>query len=109
MIWCYADSVSCGYTISQGDRRIIEGDGSFGNEEHVYFGVCKSNSHCNDGNPCTVDTCHQNICVFRLDCSKCNKGHVSVHIKTDNASQDTNWVIINLSTRDMIASGGRYA
>ena len=75
----------------------------------TYSLSCTTDSDCDDGDPCTVDSCSaEGTCTTSMDCSQCQKdGLVTINIVTDAYPSETTWDIKTGSTA--YTSGGPYA
>jgi len=54
---------------------------------------CSSNSDCDDGNACTIDTCANGRCEVSFQCAACGKSEVEVEITTDSYGEDVSFEI----------------
>merc|ERR1712176_653563 len=68
---------------------------------------CASDSDCDDGDTCTVNTCDNGLCESLLSCSLCAKSEVKVEITTDNYGAETSFDIKD-NSGDNIMEGGDY-
>ena len=68
---------------------------------------CASDSDCDDGDTCTVNTCENGLCESLLSCSLCAKSEMKVEITTDNYGAETSFDIKD-SSGDNIMEGGDY-
>jgi len=68
---------------------------------------CTSDSDCDDGDTCTVNTCNNGLCESLVSCSLCGKSEVKVDITTDNYGAETSFDIKD-SSGDKIMEGGNY-
>jgi len=56
---------------------------------------CSSNSDCDDGNACTIDTCRNGKCEVSFQCAACGKSEVKVEITTDSYGGDVSFEIMD--------------
>merc|ERR1712194_771582 len=68
---------------------------------------CASDSDCDDGDTCTINTCDNGLCESLLSCSLCAKSEVKVEITTDNYGAETSFDIKD-NSGDNIMEGGDY-
>merc|ERR1712176_588478 len=68
---------------------------------------CASDSDCDDGDTCTVNTCDNGLCESLLSCSLGAKSEVKVEITTDNYGAETSFDIKD-NSGDNIMEGGDY-
>merc|ERR1740129_651058 len=54
---------------------------------------CTSDSDCDDGDTCTVDTCDNGLCLSAPKCELCGKTKVGVDITIDNYGEETKYDI----------------
>jgi len=107
---CFKNDATCGYSIAVNNSTIISRDGSFSFEQKHTFGVCFTDEQCDDGNPCTNDTCDEahNFCKFDLICSNCNKKYVTIVTNTDLRPYFFSWKLTSKKTNAEILSQGPY-
>ena len=107
---CFKNGSSCGYSLAINDNTILSNDGSFGLVQSQIFGICTTDSHCDDGNECTEDTCDvaNRVCKFELDCSTCDKVAATIVINTDLSPNDVSWKLSNAASDISIASMGPF-
>jgi len=67
---------------------------------------CSSDSDCDDGDSCTVDTCDNGLCLSTPDCALCGKTKVDVEIKIDNYGGETNYDIKDASGNTVMEGSG---
>merc|ERR1711906_23341 len=110
MIVCYTDGSSCGYSATINNNIIFSSDGSFSSKQSQIFGICTTDSHCDDGDACTKDTCDavNRVCKFNLDCSKCNKEAATIVVNTDYYPYHFSWELSNAESDAIIASMGPF-
>merc|ERR1711884_576995 len=68
---------------------------------------CSSDSDCDDGDSCTVDTCDNGLCLSTPDCALCGKTKVDVEIKIDNYGEETTYDIKDASD-DIVMQGSGW-
>merc|ERR1712232_1522746 len=68
---------------------------------------CTSDSDCDDGDTCTVNTCNNGLCESLVSCSLCGKSEIKVDITTDNYGAETSFDIKD-SSGDKIMEGDNY-
>merc|ERR1711983_109860 len=61
---------------------------------------CTSDSECDDGDSCTLNTCNNGLCVSTPDCASCGKSQVDVEITIDNYGEETTYEIKDSSNDD---------
>merc|ERR1712039_772215 len=67
---------------------------------------CTSDSECDDGDSCTLNTCNNGLCVSTPECALCGKSKVDVEITIDNYGDETTYDIKDSSgTKVMEGSG----
>merc|ERR1712151_95879 len=101
---------TCGFSLTINNNTAVSNDGSFGSEQMQNFGICSKDEHCDDGDPCTYDTCDitKKMCNYDIDCSHCNKVPISIVINTDQNPYYFSWKLSNDQTNEAILSGGPY-
>jgi len=69
---------------------------------------CSNDSDCDDGDPCTVNSCSaEGACATSINCTQCQKDAlVTINIMTDFYPKETTWDIKKGSA--IYASGGPY-
>merc|ERR1719412_2851579 len=67
---------------------------------------CSSDSECDDGDSCTVDTCENGLCVSTPECASCGKSKVDVEITIDNYGDETNYEIKDSSGTKVMEGKG---
>merc|ERR1712176_1364947 len=67
---------------------------------------CSSDSECDDGDVCTVDTCENGLCLSTPDCASCGKTKVDVEITIDNYGDETAYDIKDSSDNTVMEGSG---
>merc|ERR1740129_1010380 len=67
---------------------------------------CSSDSECDDGDTCTVDTCDNGLCLSTPQCASCGKSKVDVEIKVDNYGDETTYDIKDSSDTTVMQGSG---
>merc|ERR1740121_29215 len=67
---------------------------------------CTSDSECDDGDSCTLNTCNNGLCVSTPDCASCGKSKVDVEITIDNYGEETTYDIKNSSGTSVMKGSG---
>merc|ERR1712029_36211 len=67
---------------------------------------CSSDSDCDDGDSCTVDTCENGLCLSTPDCASCGKTKVDVEITIDNYGGETTYDIKDASDNIVMQGSG---
>ena len=103
---CFKDSSSSGYSVTINNSIIFSSDGSFTSKQSLIFGICTTDSHCDDGDACTKDMCDavNRVCKFNLNCSKCNKEAATIVVNTDYYLNEFSWELSNAESDAIIAS-----
>lgn len=68
---------------------------------------CQSDLTCDDGDPCTRDTCvaETGECAHELeDCSICGKETATIKIMTDEFPEETSWTVTNNQNEQVASS-----
>jgi len=68
---------------------------------------CSTDSDCDDGDSCTVDTCENGLCLSTPDCASCGKTKVDVEITIDNYGEETAYEIKDASD-DIVMQGSGW-
>ena len=105
---CFKNGGFCGHSLAINDKLVLSNDGSFGSLQSQTFGICTTDSHCDDGNACTQDTCDafNRVCKFDIDCSRCNKVATTIVVDTDLYPYYFSWELSNTESDTIIASMG---
>jgi len=67
---------------------------------------CTSDSECDDGDSCTLNTCNNGLCVSTPDCASCGKSKVDVEITIDNYGDETTYEIKDSSNTKVMEGSG---
>merc|ERR1712029_1093831 len=67
---------------------------------------CTSDSECDDGDLCTLNTCNNGLCVSTPDCASCGKSKVDVEITIDNYGEETTYEIKDSSGAKVMGGSG---
>jgi len=67
---------------------------------------CTSDSECDDGDSCTLNTCNNGLCVSTPDCASCGKSKVDVEITIDNYGEETTYEIKDSSGAKVMGGSG---
>merc|ERR1712113_826854 len=67
---------------------------------------CTSDSECDDGDSCTLNTCNNGLCVLTPDCASCGKSKVDVEITIDNYADETTYEIKDSSDTKVMQGSG---
>merc|ERR1712056_45069 len=67
---------------------------------------CTSDSECDDGDSCTLNTCNNGLCVSTPDCASCGKSKVDVEITIDNYGDETTYEIKDSSNSKVMGGSG---
>jgi len=104
---CFKDGNSCGNSVTINNHTILSNDGSFTLEQSQAFGICLFDAHCDDGDPCTHDTCDalSRVCRYDLECSKCNKVAATIVTDTDLNPYYFSWILLNKESVTIASMG----
>jgi len=104
---CFKDGSSCGNSVTINNHTILSNDGSFTLEQSQAFGICLIDAHCDDGDPCTHDTCDalSRVCRYDLECSKCNKVAATIVTDTDLNPYYFSWILLNKESVTIASMG----
>ena len=107
---CPTWSSVCGYyEVRVNDISVVSG-AAFSIEQMKEFTLCETDDQCSDDNPCTFDSCRDNVCINEdLPCFECDGRNITVTIKTDDRPQQSTWDLILNDSDIKLRSGGAYS